>query len=219
MCFAASAIRHHLFSVPQLPKRTRRYSSPTSQRGLNKHYKQLFKALTILERSTVTLDRSHRRAIYTPCSALQILKNCNNFPPPPPCPFWTEPFSFTPCLSQRYSCCKRPLSAHRSLNLPLACQLLPGHPCPRSAGHAPDLWPVIEKDAPSSCEVQSPGFSHTMQQSRASSSAPGSACFRPHLDLGIQQSPPSTWDRNNLLRANSLLQKREYFCFTVGANG
>lgn len=56
----------------------------------------------ILERGMVSLDRSHRRAIYNPCGTLRILKNGSDSdlpPPPPPCPFWTEPVSFTPCLS------------------------------------------------------------------------------------------------------------------------
>jgi len=36
-CFAASAVRHHLFCMPQLPKQTCWYSSPPSQGGQNKH--------------------------------------------------------------------------------------------------------------------------------------------------------------------------------------
>lgn len=110
LCFAASAIRHHLFSVPQPPKWTRWYSCISER---------MEQALPTTVQSSYDLGEKH------------------------------------------------------------------GHP-----------WQITQE-----------GFSHTMQQSRASSSPPGSACFKPHLDLGIWQSPPSTWDGNNLLRANSLLQK------------
>lgn len=66
--------------------------------------------------------------------------------------------------------------------------------------------------------IYSPGTGCTTQQSWALSSPWGGARFSPHLDAGIHQHFPSTWDGASLLRSKGFLCTGGNSCFTAGTN-
>lgn len=101
LCFAASVIRHHLFSTPQPPKWTCWYSSLHPREDWAKITDNCSKLLWFWREAQLPSTDHIGGQFIPPAVPWGFSKNGSDsdFPPSPPCPFWAEPLSFPPCPS------------------------------------------------------------------------------------------------------------------------